>query len=73
MVLFVRMSEKELRDFVRQFKEVFGWLPELEEDPPLVTLLVKERNREIPKTYFSQALQKEVSVFQEVSIPVIPY
>ncbi|AMQ10658.1 hypothetical protein [Brazilian marseillevirus] len=67
------MAEKELRDFVRQYKEVFGYLPELEQESPLVTLLVKEKNKQIPNKYFSRVLQKDVSVLQEVSAPIIPY
>lgn len=67
------MSEKEFRDFAKNHPEIFGWLPELEEETPSVTVLVKKKSRNIPKRYFFTSLEKYVNIKQEVSTPIIPY
>lgn len=67
------MAEQEIRVFAKNYPEIFGWLPELEEETPLVTVLVREKNKNIPPSYFSEFLKKDVCIVQEVSVPIIPY
>ncbi|AEA06914.1 hypothetical protein LAU_0058 [Lausannevirus] len=67
------MAEQEIRIFVRKYPEIFGWYSELEGKNPLVTVMVPEKDKNIPPSYFSETLKKDVRVVQEVSAPIIPY